>query len=104
MLNAVKIRFITGFILITFLVTICPLSAIAQRFQLSGGKQKEAISFKLVKNLIIIPLIINGKGPYNFVLDTGIGFFLVTDPALLDTLHIQYLRSIKISGFGTGED
>ncbi|MBC7746168.1 MAG: aspartyl protease family protein [Flavobacterium sp.] len=52
---------------------------------------------------MIIPLFINGKGPYNFVLDTGVGLFIITDPKLIDTLQIKSLRTIKVSGFGDGE-
>ncbi|MDF3077130.1 MAG: peptide-binding protein [Sphingobacteriaceae bacterium] len=62
------------------------------------------IEFKNIKNLIIIPLFINNKGPFNFVVDTGVGLFLITDPALKDSVNADILRSIKISGFGEGEE
>jgi hypothetical protein len=74
----------------------------AQYFVFQGHRKKEIIPFKLVKNLMVVPLVINGKGPYNFVLDTGVGLFLITDPKLVDTLQIQNLRSITIAGFGEG--
>jgi hypothetical protein len=80
------------------------LSASAQYFTFSGKRNREVIPFKLVKNLMIIPLFINGEGPYNFVLDTGVGLFLITDPQLVDTLKITNLRSIRITGFGEGKD
>lgn len=60
--------------------------------------------FKMVKNLIIIPLRVNNKGPYNFVLDTGVGMILFTDPTLIDSLNITSKRDIKIKGFGEGGD
>lgn len=78
--------------------------ASAQYFKFSGHRKQEVIPFKLVKNLMVIPLSINGKGPYNFVLDTGVGLFLITDPKLVDTLQIENLRSITIAGFGEGAD
>ena len=53
---------------------------------------------------MIIPLTINGKGPYNFILDTGVGLFIISDTTLIDTLQIKNLRSIKIVGFGEGQD
>jgi hypothetical protein len=53
---------------------------------------------------MVIPLFINDQGPYNFVLDTGVGLFLITDPKLIDTIQIGNLRSIKITGFGEGTD
>ncbi|MDB5013851.1 MAG: peptide-binding protein [Daejeonella sp.] len=76
----------------------------AQRFQFKGRRTKETLNFKLVKNLMIIPLTINGKGPFNFILDTGVGLFIISDTSLIDNLNIQSRRSIKIMGFGSGVD
>jgi hypothetical protein len=77
------------------------LSANAQYFTLDGGRSK-TIPFELVRNLIVIKVNINNKGPYNFALDTGVGFMLITDPSLLDSINIPNKRSIKINGFGDG--
>lgn len=77
--------------------------ASAQRFEFPGKRKKEVVPFKMVKNLMIIKLIVNGKGPFNFVLDTGVGLFLISDPKLIDSVAIKNLRSITISGFGDGE-
>ncbi len=52
---------------------------------------------------MVIQLHINGKGPFNFILDTGVGLVLITDPKLIDTVSLQNLRSIYITGFGEGE-
>lgn len=79
-------------------------TALAQQFEFPGKRKKENIPFKLVKNLMVIPVMINGNGPYNFILDTGVGLFLITDPALIDSIDIKYKRSIKILGFGDGDD
>ncbi|RZL30118.1 MAG: peptide-binding protein, partial [Pedobacter sp.] len=57
-----------------------------------------------MKNLIIIPIYINGKGPYNFLLDTGVGPMIITEPSLIDTLGLKNLRSTKIYGLGKGEE
>ncbi|MGV3509776.1 MAG: PDZ domain-containing protein [Sphingobacteriaceae bacterium] len=46
---------------------------------------------------------INGKGPFNFVLDTGVGLFLITDPTLNEHLNPS-ARTIKISGIGEGDE
>lgn len=77
---------------------------VAQSFDFSGKRKQHTLSFKLIKNLIVIPVMINNKGPYNFLLDTGIGLCLITDPTLVDTLQIKGLRNIKITGFGQGEE
>lgn len=76
----------------------------AQKFEFEGKKKRETISFRMVRNLMIIPLSINGRGPFNFVLDTGVGLMIISDPKLLDSLQISNLRSIKISGLGEGGD
>jgi hypothetical protein len=77
------------------------LAANAQYFTLDGGRSK-TIPFELVRNLIVIKVNINNKGPYNFALDTGVGFMLITDPTLLDSINIPNKRSIKVNGFGDG--
>ena len=92
-----------GLVFCAGLLLMCS-SVNAQFFEFPPGRNREVIPFRLVKNLMVIPLKINGKGPYNFVLDTGVGLFLITDPALMDTIQMQNLRSIKITGFGEGED
>ncbi len=54
--------------------------------------------------MIIIKLSINGKGPFNFVLDTGVGLMLITDPTLVDSINIVNKRTLKMAGLGEGED
>lgn len=78
--------------------------AYPQKFEFLHNRRKESLPFKFVKNLIIVPIEINGKGPYNFVLDTGVGFCIITEPSLIDTLKPGKLRKIRVSGLGEGED
>jgi len=66
--------------------------------------RRETIPFKLVRNLVVIQLKINNKGYFNFVLDTGVGFMLITEPSLVDSINIINKRTVKISGFGEGRD
>lgn len=62
------------------------------------------IPFKLERNLVIIQLKINNKGPFNFILDTGVGLMIITDPKLVDSLSIPNKRTLKIPGLGEGDD
>ncbi|WP_069659343.1 aspartyl protease family protein [Arcticibacter eurypsychrophilus] len=78
--------------------------ACAQEFYFLNQKKQLSIAFKLVKNLIVIPVKINQKGPYNFLLDTGIGMCLITNPSLIDSLKLKNLGSIRITGFGQGDE
>ena len=90
------------FIVVTFLF-LSMNEVSAQRFEFAGKRKKEIVPFKMVKNLMIIKLMVNGKGPFNFVLDTGVGLFLISDPKLIDSVSIKNLRSINITGFGDGD-
>lgn len=76
----------------------------AQNFYFKEKRQRSSLNFELIKNLIIIPIYINGKGPYNFLLDTGVGPMIITEPLLMDTLGLKNLRSTKIYGLGKGEE
>ncbi|MDB5146892.1 MAG: hypothetical protein JWQ57_912, partial [Mucilaginibacter sp.] len=53
---------------------------------------------------MIIQLKINNKGPFNFILDTGVGLMIITDPKLADSISIPNKRTLKIPGLGEGED
>jgi hypothetical protein len=87
------------------MIQICTvLTTKGQQFHFKGDRNKDAISFALVKNLIIVPLYINNKGPFNFILDTGVGPLIITDPTLIDSIGIKISRSIKISGLGKGNE
>lgn len=80
------------------------LSTNAQFFQLPSYQKRQAIPFKFIKNLIIVPVSINGEGPFNFVLDTGVGLVLISDYTLAERLKLRNLRNIKIIGLGEQEE
>lgn len=102
--RAIKIyllfAFCGSFLLQTLVVAPCH----AQNFNFEGNRKKDAMNFDLVKNLIIVPLYLNGKGPFNFILDTGVGSLIITEPTLLDSLQIKNPRTIKVYGFGQGQE
>lgn len=91
---------------ITPLLLLCLISkpAKAQYFDLQGDKKHVTIPFRLIRDLIIIQLEINGKGPFNFVLDSGVGLMLITDPKLVDSINVTNKHTIKIAGLGKGDD
>ncbi len=76
----------------------------AQKFTFDGHQKREGMDFKFIKNLIIIPLYINSKGPFNFILDTGVGSLIVTDPTLVDSLKLSDLKTTKVYGLGEGQE
>ena len=79
-------------------------SANAQYFDLQPNRKHVTIPFRMIRDLIIIQLDINGKGPFNFIVDSGVGLMLVTDPKLVDSINVTNKRTIKIAGLGKGED
>lgn len=79
-------------------------SAQAQYFDLPPHRKHVTIPFRLVRSMIVIRLTINDKGPFNFVLDTGVGLMIITEPRLVDSIDLTSKRTIKISGLGEGED
>lgn len=85
-------------------ICLVSTSTQAQSFQLPSYQKRQTIPFKFIKNLIIIPVSINGSGPFNFVLDTGVGLVLITDYKLADSLKLQNLRNIKIVGLGEKDE
>ncbi|UOE49487.1 aspartyl protease family protein [Mucilaginibacter sp. SMC90] len=94
-----------GALWLAFVLTFCfTATARAQYFDLDVHKKKVNIPFKLERNLMIIQLKINQKGPYNFILDTGVGLMIITDPKLADSISIPNKRTLKIPGLGEGED
>jgi predicted aspartyl protease len=94
--------FLTRSVVLLFCLIMFSQDVYAQKFEFTGRRKKEIIPFRMIKNLMIIELNINGQGPFNFVLDTGVGLFLISDPQLIDSIHIKNLRSINIAGFGDG--
>jgi len=92
------------FIALVAILCISFLSADAQYFDIKGTKKHVTIPFRIIRDMIIIQLSINGKGPFNFVLDTGVGLMLITDPKLVDSINIPSKRTLKMGGLGEGED
>ena len=103
LLSVVHIKRYCNAALLSVLCCFC-LSANAQFFSLKNPKSTQTVHFRLIRNLVVIKLNINGKGPYNFVLDTGVGFMLITEPSLVDSIEVSSRHILKIHGFGVGND
>jgi hypothetical protein len=104
MLNTNIRRSAISLILTGWLIAFASQATHAQYFQLDLYKKREFIAFKFVNNLIIIPLKINGQGPYNFIVDTGVGIVLLTDPGLMKSVGTGATRSVTINGIGDGNE
>ncbi|KOY85606.1 hypothetical protein AD998_05065 [bacterium 336/3] len=78
----------------------------SQGFDFKDHKKKYArIPFKLYNNLIIVPVLLNkGTDTLNFILDTGVGYTMITDSTFVDKLQIPpHTRKVGVKGGGVGE-
>ncbi|MGN6395980.1 MAG: aspartyl protease family protein [Mucilaginibacter sp.] len=96
--------FALRFLVLLLLFCCWGFAANAQYFDFTDKRKHVTIPFKMVREMIIIQLNINNKGPFNFILDTGVGLMLITDPKLVDSLNIPNRRTLKIAGIGEGDD
>jgi len=70
-------------------------------FVLTRPRAHEArVPFSAARNLLIVSAQLNGRGPYNFLLDTGVATSLLTDPQLADSLHLTRGPQFRILGVG----
>lgn len=68
-------------------------------YRIEGGKHETTIPFKLINNHIYAEATVNGKGPYQFVFDTG-GLNMVTPPTA-KALDLKSQGELDARGAGT---
>ena len=64
------------------------------------GARAACVPFSSPRNLLIVSARLNGRGPYNFLLDTGVATSLLTDPRLADSLHLAHGEQYHLLGVG----
>ncbi|GAA4495185.1 hypothetical protein GCM10023172_06480 [Hymenobacter ginsengisoli] len=64
------------------------------------GRHKARVPFQSPRNLIIISARLNGQGPFNFLLDTGVASSLLTNPQLADSLGLAHGAEYRLQGVG----
>ncbi|WP_299757228.1 aspartyl protease family protein [uncultured Pontibacter sp.] len=67
-----------------------------------SNRKKITMPFKLVHNLIVLPVQVNGSKPLNFILDSGVRNTLITKLYYTDSLDLKESNRIKIRGLGEG--
>lgn len=88
---------------IILLLTLCiPFYGISQGFRLSNGKKFEKINFKLINNLIIIPIEVNGA-KLSFILDSGVSKPILFNVSDQDSVQLRNVSEITIKGLGGGQ-
>lgn len=81
---------------------LCTNFLSAQDFRFIGKNTSQTFSFKLINNLIIIPVEVNGS-KLSFILDSGVSAPVVFNLTSSDTLELKNAEKIQIRGLGTGE-
>lgn len=71
-------------------------------FRIVGGDKKESLSFKLINNLIIIPVEVNGS-KLNFLLDTGVSNTIMFNLSVGDSLKLKNIQKMRLRGLGVGD-
>lgn len=72
-------------------------------FQFYGTNiKKQSVKFKLINNLIVLPLEINGK-ELNFILDTGVNKTILFNLSQNDSIGLKNIETISLQGLGGGK-
>ncbi|WP_234974618.1 aspartyl protease family protein [Tenacibaculum agarivorans] len=73
------------------------------KFQFYGKNDvRQKLKFKLINNLIVIPLEINGK-ELSFILDTGVNKTILFNLTKTDSLALKNIKKIQLTGLGSGQ-
>lgn len=69
---------------------------------INQNKNYERVKFKLINNLIVVPLEINGK-ELSFILDTGVSKIILFNITQNDSIGLNNVEKVSLQGLGKGE-
>jgi len=84
------------------LILWLPFYGISQGFGLPNGKKFEKVNFKLINDLIIIPIEVNGAN-LSFILDSGVRTPILFNVSDQDSIQLKNVSEITIRGLGDGD-
>lgn len=88
--------------LVLALIFCVSLSTAQDNFRLINNAKKQSISFKLIHNLVVLPIEVNGR-ELNFILDSGVGKTILFNIYNKDSVQLRNVEKIKIKGLGSGD-
>lgn len=101
--NLLKTRKLNRFLRnIATLLLLFPGLGTAQNFHLSDGQKFEKLKFRLINNLIVIPMEVNGT-ELSFILDSGVDKPILFNLSDQDSVQINNVSEITIKGLGDGK-
>lgn len=90
------------FKILLLLILWLPSYGLSQSFGLPNGKKFEKVNFKLINNLIIIPIEVNGA-ELSFILDSGVSKPILFNVSDQDSIQLRNVSEITIRGLGDGD-
>src|SRR5680860_598069 len=101
--NVLKTRRLNRFLRnIAIIILLLPVLGTAQTFHLPDGQRSERLKFRLINNLIIIPMEVNGT-ELSFILDSGVDKPILFNLSDQDSVQINNVSEITIKGLGDGK-
>lgn len=80
-----------------------PPEASSKIFSLKHDLRSTEIPFRLVNNLIVIPVIVEGQQTLNFLVDTGTSTPVILNKRYVKKLDLEAGRKVRFQGAGGGE-
>ncbi len=89
-------------LLFFILVTIQAPAMASQEsgFRFESSRNRVSLPIIVRNNLAVVPLYINGNGPFYFILDTGVNTTILTEPLIAHMLDLNIEREIMVYGLG----
>ncbi len=78
--------------------------SLAQNEGFESDKNRFSVRFELIGNLIVVPMELNENQKFNFIVDTGSPYTIISDLNLIEELNIKKGNLISIGGLGHGKD
>ena len=87
-------------LLLLLLGVLLGMPAGAQRLDMKvlGNHKEIEIPFDLENDFVVISVLLNGKMPLRFIVDTGAENTVLLDRAMTDALNVSYRRTFQVRG------
>ncbi len=95
-------RNITFFLIVVSLLFSSESAWSQKSFEFSGNRTKDKVNFKLINNLVLIPVKVNGVS-LTFLLDSGASSTVIFSFEDTDSIQLYNYSMIKLRGLGKGE-
>lgn len=88
--------------LIIFLITSFVVKSAGEEsgFRFERNRASLSLPVEVHNNLVVVSMHINDRGPFFFILDTGVRTTILTEPMLAHLLEIEFDENIFIYGLG----